>query len=69
MNHAVEHVVDAGAIAALIAALLGAVPHFTAVLTLVWVIGRLYQMFTGVAPHETATVRAALRWLNKWRFG
>lgn len=55
-----ERLVNAGAIAALAATLLGWLPQATAVLTFIWAVIRLY---------ETVIVQWALERLRRWRSG
>lgn len=68
-----NNLVDLGAIATFVATLIGWVPAilapFTAVATFLWAVGRVWEMYSGVPVHETATARAALKRVRKWRSG
>ena len=67
MSHPVEHLIDAGAVTILVGVLFGVLSHATVVLTLLWALGRLYEMLTGTKVHETNAIQAGLKRLRTWR--
>lgn len=65
MSHPAEHAGDAASFVILFGIFFNVLPHATAILSFIWVCGRLFEMFTGIKPHETAPVRAVLGWVRK----
>lgn len=64
MNHPVKAAIDAGAIGALLGVLIDVLPQVTVVLTFVWAVGRLFEMFTGTPVYATKPVQKMLRLLK-----
>jgi chromate transport protein ChrA len=54
MDH-IKHLLDAISLSAMVATLVGMLPHIAALLSIIWTLLRIY---------ETKTVQ---QWMNRWR--